>query len=124
MDALSYSNAELWQYLQHLVDHGVTSISAAIFMLLEANGQGNVIPSPYATAARELGLDIIAWSFERSDALSNSHSSWYYSKFSEVLRSDSDMLKVLDVLYEDVGVKAIVTDWPSVVTFYANCKGI
>ena len=75
--------------------------------------------SSYAEVARELGPDTNAWSFERSDALSNSLSSWYNSKLSEVLRSDMS-----DVLYEDVGAKAIFTDWPSVVTFYANCKGI
>ena len=30
-----------------------------------------------------------------------------------MLRSDSDMIKVLDVLYEDVGAKAIFTHWPT-----------
>ena len=49
---------------------------------------------------------------------------WYFSKLSRVLREDADILKVLDVLYEDVGIKAIWTDWPSIATFYANCKGI
>eukprot|EP00984_Skeletonema_dohrnii_P013081 scaffold5388_cov151-Skeletonema_dohrnii-CCMP3373.AAC.1 len=44
--------------------------------------------------------------------------------YAKVLRTDSDVIKVLDVLYEDVGIMAIWTDWPSVATFYANCKGI
>ncbi|KAL7530774.1 hypothetical protein ACHAXR_003667 [Thalassiosira sp. AJA248-18] len=124
LNTILYSKQQLRLYLQKLVDGGVTAIAPAIFMLLEVNKWGNIVPSPYAEVAQELGLDIIAWSFERSDALSHSKSSWYYSPLSEVLKTDSDMIKVLDVLYEDVDAKAIFTDWPSVVTFYANCKGI
>lgn len=119
-----YSKKQLRQYFKQLVDGNVTAIAPALSMLLDVNKHGNVVPSPYAEVAEEVGLDIVAWSFERSDALSQSQSSWYYSKLSKVLRSDSDMIKVLDVLYEDVGAMATWTDWPSVVTFYANCKGI
>ena len=34
------------------------------------------------------------------------------------------MINVLDVLYEQVGIKAIFTDWAATTTFYANCKSI
>lgn len=122
LSTISYSKRQLRRYFQPLVDHGVGAIAPTLSMLL-MNKHGNIVPSPYAEVARELGLGIIAWTFERSESLAMG-GGWYYSKLSEVLRTDSDMIKVLDVLYEDVGVKAIFTDWPSVITFYANCKGI
>eukprot|EP00986_Skeletonema_menzelii_P003273 scaffold981_cov144-Skeletonema_menzelii.AAC.5 len=106
-----------------LVDNGVTAIAPSISMLLEVDKNSNLVPTLYAKVAKELGLDIVAWTLERSDALSKG-GSWYYSTISQVLRTDSDVIKVLDVLYEDVGIMAIWTDWPSIATFYANCKGI
>ena len=122
-DTSNMNKAQLMKYLQPLVDHGVPAVAPTMFMLLTVDSSGNIVPSLYAKVANELGLDIIAWTFERSESLSKG-GGWYYSSLSEVLRTDSDMIKVLDVLYEDVGIKAVFTDWPSVVTFYANCKGI
>ncbi|KAL7544203.1 LOW QUALITY PROTEIN: hypothetical protein ACHAWF_007582, partial [Thalassiosira exigua] len=46
------------------------------------------------------------------------------SRLAGTLQTDADLLKVIYVLYKDVSVEAIFTDWPSVVSFYANCKGI
>ncbi|WP_235281861.1 hypothetical protein [Methyloterricola oryzae] len=37
---------------------------------------------------------------------------------------DGDMMRVLDVLAEDVGIRGIFSDWPATVTYYANCKGL
>lgn len=34
------------------------------------------------------------------------------------------MYTVLDVLYKDVGIKAIFSDWSSTVSYYANCLGL
>jgi glycerophosphoryl diester phosphodiesterase len=34
------------------------------------------------------------------------------------------MLKLLDVLAKDVGIKGIFSDWPATVTYYANCMGL
>ena len=80
LDPILYDKQQLRQYSQTLADHGMTAIAPTIFMLLEVGNNGDVVPSSYAEVARELRLDIIAWSFERSYALSNSQSSWYYSK--------------------------------------------
>jgi glycerophosphoryl diester phosphodiesterase len=41
-----------------------------------------------------------------------------------VINNDGDMLEVLDVLAQDVGVIGVFSDWPATVTYYANCKGI
>lgn len=121
--AMTYSRHQLQKYFQPLVDNGVTAIAPSLSMLLEVDKENNLVPTLYAKVAKDLGLDIVAWTLERSDALSKG-GGWYYSTISQVLRTDSDVIKVLDVLYEDVGIMAIWTDWPSVATFYANCKGI
>jgi glycerophosphoryl diester phosphodiesterase len=34
------------------------------------------------------------------------------------------VLKVLDVLARQVGVRAVFSDWPATSTFYANCMGL
>ena len=121
--SLAFSKHRLQTYFQPLVDNGVTAIAPSISMLLEVDKENNLVPTLYAKVAKELGLDIVAWTMERSDALSKG-GGWYFSTLSRALKTDSDVIKVLDVLYEDVGIVAIWTDWPSVLTFYANCKGI
>ena len=34
------------------------------------------------------------------------------------------MLRVLDVLAQEVGIQAIFSDWPATVVYYANCLGL
>ena len=34
------------------------------------------------------------------------------------------MMKVLDVLAQDVGIRGIFSDWAATVTYYANCMGM
>jgi glycerophosphoryl diester phosphodiesterase len=34
------------------------------------------------------------------------------------------VLRVLDVLAQEVGILAIFSDWPATVTYYANCMGL
>ena len=121
----SYSEGQLRMHLQPLVDNGVGMVAPTMFALLDVDGHtGNIVPSAYATVARDMGLDIVAWMFERSEVPLSRGGGFYYSKLVGAVRTESDMIKVLDVLYEDVGIKGIFTNWPSVVTFYANCKGI
>lgn len=118
-----YTRHQLRDYFAPLVANNVPAIAPAIFMLLEVDINGNIVPSSYAKVAKEMGLDIIAWTLERSDALSLG-GGWYYSTISDALEKDSDLLKVLDILVKEVGIKAIFTDWAATATFYANCKGL
>ena len=37
------------------------------------------------------------------------------------INNDGDMMKMLDVLAQDVGVMGVFSDWPATVTYYANC---
>ena len=34
------------------------------------------------------------------------------------------MMRVIDVLAQDVRVRGMFSDWPATVTYYANCMGI
>jgi len=81
------------------------------------------VPSAYALAAKEAGLEIITWTLERSGPLQTGGGS-YYQNVAEVINNDGDMLTVLDVLAQDVGILGIFSDWPATVTFYANCMGL
>jgi glycerophosphoryl diester phosphodiesterase len=38
-----------------------------------------------------------------------------------VTNNEGDMYTVLDVLARQVGIKAMFSDWPATVTYYANC---
>ena len=34
------------------------------------------------------------------------------------------MMKVLDVLARNVGIRGIFSDWPATVSYYANCMNL
>jgi glycerophosphoryl diester phosphodiesterase len=86
-----------------------------------------VIPSEYAKDIKRAGLDIIAWTFERSDLRNGAASAgWYYlfDPEGKAITKDSDMYKALDVLAHRVKILGIFSDWPATVTYYANCEGL
>ncbi len=77
-----------------------------------------------ARDARAAGLELVTWSLERSGPLGAGQNGWYYQTVDTALRSDSDVLQVLDVLARQVHVRAVFSDWPATTTFYANCTGL
>ncbi len=110
--------------LKHLHAQGVRIWAPPLFALLALDAQGAIVPSPSARDARAAGLELVAWSLERSGPLSPGHNGWYYQTVDAALRNDSDMLKVLDVLARQAEVRAVFSDWPGTTTFYANCTGL
>ncbi len=40
------------------------------------------------------------------------------------IKREGDMMQVLDVMAEELGIYGIFSDWPATVTYYANCKGL
>jgi glycerophosphoryl diester phosphodiesterase len=88
-------------------------------MLLK-NAAGKFAPSDYAKAAKAAGMNIIAWTLERSGHLA-SGGGWYYSSVNALINNDGDMMEMMHVLHADVGVKGVFSDWPATTTFYANC---
>ena len=119
-----HSNPESWNpTMEELVENGVKVIAPPMWMLLEINAFGEIVPSTYAKRAKMAGLKIITWTLERSGLLKN-NGGWYYQTTTTEINNDGDMLKVLDVLAQDVGIIGMFSDWPATVTYYANCKGL
>jgi len=109
--------------MNELASNGVTILAPPFWMLVSLNNNQEIVPSNYAKKASEAGLDLIAWTLERSGPLT-SGGGWYYQGLGNVIDDDGDMLKVLDVLAQDVGVSGVFSDWPATVTYYANCFGL
>ncbi|MBI1422261.1 MAG: glycerophosphodiester phosphodiesterase [Gammaproteobacteria bacterium] len=113
--------------LQELKRQGVNIFAPPMWALLAVNDAGEVIPSDYAKDIKKAGLEIITWTFERSDLRQGAaKAGWYYMFDPEgkAIKKDSDMYKALDVLARKVGILGIFSDWPATVTYYANCMGL
>jgi glycerophosphoryl diester phosphodiesterase len=113
--------------LKQLKQQGVRIIAPPIAALLALDDADEIVPSQYALDIRNLGFDIITWSFERADLRRGGAGAGFYYSFDptgKALRKDSDMYLALDVLARKVGVIGIFSDWPATVTFYANCMGL
>lgn len=125
-EGFDHTDPATWDHsMQELADEGVNIIAPPLWMLLASNpGAGEsgsrIVPSVYAERAKQAGLDIIAWSFERSGPLTQD-GQWYHLTTDDVIDSDGDKLLTLDVLARDVGIKGLFSDWPATVTFYDNC---
>jgi glycerophosphoryl diester phosphodiesterase len=115
---------ETWKPdMKQLAGEGVKFIAPPMWMLVTLNEKKEIVPSAYAKAAKEAGLSIITWTLERSGPLAKGGGG-YYQSIKDVVNSDDDMLKLLDVLAKDVEIRGIFSDWPATVTYYANCMGL
>lgn len=122
--ALDPMRAETWKpSMAELKAAGVRILAPPIWYMLTLDGAGRMTPSPYARAAKEAGLELIGWSFERSGPLTDG-GGWYYQSVKDAIRKDADMLVALDTLARQVGIKAMFSDWPATVTYYANCLNL
>jgi len=128
--AFDHRNPATWlPSMEQLVADGVQIIAPPMWMLLEIE-DGSIVPSRYATAAKEAGLDIITWTFERDGPLNNG-GGWYFQTLNgqnpnpvdpeNVINNDGDMYDALHVLAKDIEILGIFSDWPATVTYYANC---
>lgn len=113
--------------LPSLAAQGVKIIGPPFGYLLTTSADNKtIIPSDYAKVAKQAGLDIIAWTFERSGPLANVAKSgeYYYSDIAGAISFDGQLYEVLDVLARQIGIRGIFTDWAATVTYYANCMGL
>jgi len=106
-----------------IVKKGVNIIAPPTFALVTEGSGGQIVPSRYATLAKRAGLQIIAWTVERSGSLVDG-GGFYYSPIENITNNDGDVFNLIDVLAKDVGVIGIFSDWPATTTYYANCMGI
>ena len=102
---------------------GIKYIAPPLQILVTLDKNKKIIPSKYALEAQKQNIGIITWSMERSGPLA-SGGGWYYSSISDAINNDGDMYELIDVLAQKVKVKAIFSDWPATITYYANCKGL
>ena len=110
-------------YMEDLAQQGVPVLAPALWKMLTLNGNQKIVPSEYAINAKAAGLDLIAWTVERSGPLNNG-GGWYHQSISDAINNDGDTFTVIDVLAQDVGVIGIFSDWPATTTYYANCMGL
>ena len=123
---------------------GIRIVAPPLFALLEGDASGAIRPSSYARDVRAAGLAIIPWSLERSGSLAapgrgianvtgtdtntdigiDTYKGFYYQTLNAAIRREGDVLRVLDVLAQEVGIQAIFSDWPATVVYYANCLGL
>lgn len=124
VESFDHSQPATWSpTMEELVEEGVRIIAPPMWMLVALDENNRIVPSIYAQRAKEAGLDIITWTLERSGHLKNG-GGWYYQTVADAIDNDGDMMTLLDVLAQDVGVLGVFSDWPSTVTYYANCKGL
>lgn len=112
--------------MRMLKSQGVNIIAPPMWALLSLNENNKIIPSKYAKLARLAGLDIITWTFERSDLRQGAFDSqgqarWYYQSIAPAILTDGDQYYALDVLAQQVKILGIFSDWPATVSYYANC---
>jgi glycerophosphoryl diester phosphodiesterase len=106
---------------------GVRIFAPPIPALLTVSELDEIVPSQYALDIQRAGLDIITWSFERSDLRRGAAFAGFYWAFDpqgRAVKKDSDMYEALDVLAQDVGILGIFSDWPATVSYYASCMGL
>ncbi len=108
--------------MQELADQGVNYIAPPMWMLVTLEGD-EIVPSPYATAASEAGLNIITWTLERSGPLTGG-GGWYFQSVADTIDTDADYFTMLQALHDKVGVVGVFSDWSATVTYYANCMGL
>ena len=103
---------------------GLRYLAPPLWYLLRTDGD-TIMPSRYATEAKAAGLELIAWSLERSGSMAgviaNPRKAYYYQSVYSALRNEGDVLRTLDVLAREVGVSGVFSDWPATTTVYANC---
>lgn len=112
--------AELAQYKAE----GINTWAPPLFALLSLDAAGRIVPSPSARNARAAGLDLLPWTLERSGVLADGDNGFYYQTIDGAIQREGDVLKVLDVLARQAGIRGIFSDWPATVTYYANCTGL
>jgi glycerophosphoryl diester phosphodiesterase len=122
-DADSFADVPSLAELESYAAQGVRIVAPPMWVLLDVDSKGKIVPSEYAMNAKAAGLDIITWTLERSGPLKTG-GGWYYQTINSAINNDGDMLTALDVMAQDVGILGIFSDWPATVTYYANCMGL
>ncbi len=124
-DGLDPSDPATWSpTFAEIAGDGVRIIAPPTWVLVTLDNEQRIVPSAYAHAAREAGLEIVTWTLERSGRLEDGAGGWYYQSVAPAIDRSGDTMELLDVLAREVGVTGVFSDWPATVTYYANCTGL
>jgi len=114
--------------LPSLKAQGVNIISPPFNYLLTYGDATNktIVPSVYATTAKAAGLDIIAWSFDRSGPLDRvlATQDYYYNTINQAVHYDGQLYEILNILGNEIGIVGLFSDWSATVGYFANCFGL
>jgi glycerophosphoryl diester phosphodiesterase len=116
-------------YIDSLRRAGIRTVAPPVSMLLTLDEAGEMVATGFAQDLREAGLEIVAWTLERSGRVQKgrvegSVFDFYLGSVLPSLDNDGDLYRVIHALNVHVGVRAIFSDWPATVTYYANCLGL
>jgi glycerophosphoryl diester phosphodiesterase len=124
-DANTVADLPSFAELQSYRAQGIRIWAPPVFALLSLNAQNEIVPSQAARNAKSAGLELITWTVERSGILANlSPTEFYHQTVQPAIKREGDLMRVIDVLAQDVGVRGIFSDWPATTTYYANCMGM
>jgi glycerophosphoryl diester phosphodiesterase len=110
--------------LKALKQAGVNIWAPPTFALLALDADNRIVASDAARHAQAAGLDLIAWTLERSGVLADGRNGFYYQTIDRAISTDGDLMTVIDVLARDANVRGVFSDWPAAVTYYASCVGM
>ncbi|OQR95416.1 glycerophosphoryl diester phosphodiesterase, partial [Achlya hypogyna] len=102
--------------LKQIKADGITTYAPPLWALLDKK-DGKLVPSQTARDAKAAGLKLISWTLERSGVLAVSHGSWYYQTVNNLINREGDVFEVLDVLFRQVGISGLFSDWAAPVTY-------
>ena len=110
--------------LKALKQAGVNIWAPPVFALLALGEGDRIVASDAARNAQAAGLDLIAWTLERSGVLADGRNGFYYQTVDRAISRDGDLMTVIDVLAREAKVRGVFSDWPADVTYYASCTGL
>lgn len=110
--------------LEALKQAGINIWAPPVFALLALGEGDRIVASDAARNAQAAGLDLIAWTLERSGVLADGRNGFYYQTIDRAISRDGDLMTVIDVLARDAKVRGVFSDWPAAVTYYASCMNI
>jgi glycerophosphoryl diester phosphodiesterase len=110
--------------LKALKQAGVNIWAPPVFALLALGEGDRIVASDAARNAQAAGLDLIAWTVERSGVLADGRNGFYYQTIDRAISRDGDLMTVIDVLARDAKVRGVFSDWPAAVTYYASCMNV
>ena len=110
--------------LKALKQAGINIWAPPTFALLALGDGDRIVASDAARNAQAAGLDLIAWTLERSGVLADGRNGFYYQTIDRAVSREGDLMTVIDVLARDAKVRGVFSDWPAAVTYYASCMGL